>query len=73
MEGTIKKYTIETDDDRVLRNAIQAESLAYVLYEMDSYLRGLAKYDDCEIAETNREYLRLLAYDNDVSIDGLLE
>jgi len=52
---------------------MQADSLAYVLYEMDSYLRGLSKHGGCDIAETNREYLRLLAYDNDFTIDGLVE
>ena len=73
MEGTYKSYTIKTDSDTELRNAIQAESLAYVLYEMDNYLRGFAKYDDCEIAEKHREHLQHLAHDNDFTIAGLVE
>lgn len=73
----MKTYSITTDDDKQLARAVQADSLALVLMDMDSELRAIAKWSEDEkaqkCAEDWREKLHDLAAGYGVVIGDLLE
>ncbi len=74
-QPTRKTYTISSTDDHLLKRAIQADAMAYVLSEMDNDLRNREKYSECEVeqqhAERWRDTLRSIAHDNGIVISDL--
>ena len=73
----MKTYSITTDDDKQLARAVQADSLALVLMDMDSELRSVVKYSEVAAAQTLaehwREKLHELAAEYGVVIGDLFE
>ena len=72
----MKKYTIRTDDDRKLLRAAQADSLAFVLCDIDQQLRNTQKHGEgmaSEFADYWRTTLYDIAADHGIVIDGLFE
>jgi ubiquinone biosynthesis protein UbiJ len=72
-----KSYTITTDDDKKLTRAIQADSIAMVLADMDNRLRNAAKHSQHELAAQSAEEWRTILFDcahiEGICIDSLFD
>ena len=73
----MKTYTLTTDDDSAIMRAAQADSLAWIVWEMDQELRKVVEDEPNTFkqaqAEYWRDYLRKHACACGVVIDGLFE
>lgn len=77
MDGTIHKYTIETQEELEIKQMLNAPNMAIALWEIDQKLRSYIKYHDFEHSETYdmvdkiRENLHEILADNGLTLDNI--
>ena len=73
----MKEYKLTTDDDRAIMRATQADSLAWIIWNMDQELHKVVKYEPSTFKQAQAEYwrdaLRDEAAAQGVVIDELFE